>query len=703
MMDGTGGTHLLTGWQSVVGVWSEGMGRICLSGTLVLICALLLMRLLRRAQPGVRCWIGRFAFLKLYLLWLCFATIALPVLPNKSDPDPAKSVFQAGVNSAGRNDRTVTMPLFAYNQSADRAAGPIPSASPRKEGVLGNMPQMLSCLWGIGVLLGLLRIVRQYREATALVRSACPITDAAIQAEFIHVKNVLGLRCNPVLAVSDLTDVPMLFGLFRPTVVLPSAIVTDLVPDACRMILAHELAHVKRHDLSWSFLTGLALVPFFFHPLVWWAHRELRIVQEICCDEQAIRRVAVSTHAYGEVLVQVAASQTSAARDELISVAMAESFTTIQRRLEEMQTFRVNTGWKRRAPAIAAIVGGVALLPWQLAAQTHTQPGSQASAQPKPQKPVQSAEPEQQLEFYRIIKVGNYNLKIADGESIWASKASPEEKERTRAYRLRTADKSDSGTIGDEHLVRPNLDLRLDIDGRNQEDAMLVQGVCDVQSKDDHGRALLSQNAPFRAERAFARPEQEARRRATLALRKEADARSLRTLEGKFVVVNGVVRTLEFAGDDLHPGASKRLGQVSATIDTIQQSGGKVVVYITCIAGQFEPRDPRGLQEDLERSMFGTRAIQAEFVGTDGVVYKNSGGGGSTTTERPLTVGPDGGVHRDSNVAGISTVTSQLSFSFPPIPEGVRPQKIILRVVEQQGENFRVPFKFTDIPLADPI
>jgi hypothetical protein len=224
---------------------------------------------------------------------------------------------------------------------------------------------------------------------------------------------------------------------------------------------------------------------------------------------------------------------------------------------------------------------------------------------------------------------------------------------------LLTADKSASSTIGDEHLVRPNLDLRLDIDGRNQEAALLVQGVCDVQSKDDHGRVLLSQDAPFRAERTFTRPEQEARRRATIALRKEADAKSLKTLEGKFVVVNGVVRTLEFAADELHPGASKRLGQVSATIDTIQQSGGKVV-YITCIAGQFEPRDPVGLQEHLENSMLGRRTMQAEFIGTDGVAYKNSGASESSHRERSISVGTDGVVHRDSTIAGISTFTAPL-------------------------------------------
>jgi hypothetical protein len=54
-------------------------------------------------------------------------------------------------------------------------------------------------------------------------------------------------------------------------------------------------------------------------------------------------------------------------------------------------------------------------------------------------------------------------------------------------------------------------------------------------------------------------------------------------------------------------------------------------------------------------------------------------------------------------VAGRSTVTSQYSFNFPPIPEGIHLQKMILRVVEQQGENFRVPFRFTDIPLAGPL
>ena len=52
--------------------------------------------------------------------------------------------------------------------------------------------------------------------------------------------------------------------------------------------LAHELAHVRRRDYLVRWLEWLACVVFWWNPVVWWAQRNLRAAEEICCDELVI-------------------------------------------------------------------------------------------------------------------------------------------------------------------------------------------------------------------------------------------------------------------------------------------------------------------------------------------------------------------------------------------------------------------------------
>jgi hypothetical protein len=52
-------------------------------------------------------------------------------------------------------------------------------------------------------------------------------------------------------------------------------------------ILAHELAHVRRHDFVVNLLQALVETLFFYHPAVWWLSRRVRLVREMCCDEMA--------------------------------------------------------------------------------------------------------------------------------------------------------------------------------------------------------------------------------------------------------------------------------------------------------------------------------------------------------------------------------------------------------------------------------
>ena len=68
----------------------------------------------------------------------------------------------------------------------------------------------------------------------------------------------------------------------------PAAALTGLTPRQIEFILAHELAHVRRHDYLVNLLQSATEAILFYHPLVWWVSRRIRIEREHCCDDKAV-------------------------------------------------------------------------------------------------------------------------------------------------------------------------------------------------------------------------------------------------------------------------------------------------------------------------------------------------------------------------------------------------------------------------------
>jgi len=105
--------------------------------------------------------------------------------------------------------------------------------------------------------------------------------------------------------VSDRVRVPTALGFFRPAVVLPAWALRDLSADELRVIVLHELAHLRRWDdwtnLAQKFVKAL----FFFHPAVWWIDSRLALEREIACDDMVLEQTA-NARTYAASLVSVA-------------------------------------------------------------------------------------------------------------------------------------------------------------------------------------------------------------------------------------------------------------------------------------------------------------------------------------------------------------------------------------------------------------
>src|SRR5262249_42407630 len=89
------------------------------------------------------------------------------------------------------------------------------------------------------------------------------------------------------LRVSSGDITPMVLGWIKPVVVIPVAAL-KLPLEQLEAVLAHELAHIRRHDFLLNLIQKCIETLLFYHPGVWWLGRRIREERENCCDDLAV-------------------------------------------------------------------------------------------------------------------------------------------------------------------------------------------------------------------------------------------------------------------------------------------------------------------------------------------------------------------------------------------------------------------------------
>ncbi|MEM6699303.1 MAG: M56 family metallopeptidase, partial [Bacteroidota bacterium] len=102
---------------------------------------------------------------------------------------------------------------------------------------------------------------------------------------------------------------PMTFGLFQPKILLP-ANAQNWSQEQLKIVLLHELAHIKRHDYLLHLIGLLTLSIFWFHPLVWLLQKWQQSEREKACDEYVLKQ-GISKTNYAESLVKIARNMLS--------------------------------------------------------------------------------------------------------------------------------------------------------------------------------------------------------------------------------------------------------------------------------------------------------------------------------------------------------------------------------------------------------
>lgn len=149
-----------------------------------------------------------------------------------------------------------------------------------------EMLSTLVILWAAGVLAFSARALGGCAVLWRLRRSARTVPWLATRVAELCRRMRLW---RPVRACeSTLVEVPTAVGWLRPLVLLPPATLLGLSPAQLELVLAHELAHIRRLDHVVALLQALAETLLFYHPLVWWVSHRLRVDREECCDDTAV-------------------------------------------------------------------------------------------------------------------------------------------------------------------------------------------------------------------------------------------------------------------------------------------------------------------------------------------------------------------------------------------------------------------------------
>ncbi len=268
---------------------------IILKVTLVLLLARLALVAMHRASASIR------------HLTIALALGSSLLLPLLSWVLPAWDVVprpaSIGIETTEAGTPVRWQPATETNRRLPASSPVMSQASAPSRGPEGWAEWLVLGWSGIaGALLMLLlgRVLANHRA----VRRAEPIVDEDWLGLLAATRRQLGVWTQVELRRRSNRAMPLVWGLFHPTVLLPNDC-DSWSPGRRRAVLAHELGHVVQRDIYLALISHLACAVHWFNPLVWWLQRRLTLERELACDQLVVDH-GVPSAIYADHLLETA-------------------------------------------------------------------------------------------------------------------------------------------------------------------------------------------------------------------------------------------------------------------------------------------------------------------------------------------------------------------------------------------------------------
>ena len=241
-----------------------------------------------------------------------------------------------------------------------------------------TLRDVLIGIWVLGTSVFFIALVHRARRFHQFVRRA-PDADEAIQTVARAIAERYGLPALPRIRVAK-GDFPPLLWIVpgSASIVLPQKLIASLGPNAIRNFLAHELAHFARRDHWVRLCESVVLGVFWWHPLAWWAKRQLQHAEELCCDAWVLWAYPKSQAEYARTLLATL-DYLSAGRAALPPLASGLGRSNLIRRRFEMILHHQSPRRLSAHGTWATAFFGLAILPWSTSTLAHPDSTPQSS------------------------------------------------------------------------------------------------------------------------------------------------------------------------------------------------------------------------------------------------------------------------------------------------------------------------------------
>ena len=300
-----------------------------LRSTLVLVVALAALGILRRRSAAVR-----HIVLAAGIFCAAAAPLLSPIVPSWGPVTPVAS----------------TAVLVTLTEEPPAVGGVV---VPRRATI--GLSEALVWVWASGASCGLLMLAAGLFQLRRIARRSAPASQAWVRAA-ADLRRALRLRRDVTLLQTASPSLLVTWGVARPAVFLPAA-AASWTRERVRIVLAHELAHVRRAD--WAVQVGAMVVRslLWFNPLVWIACRRLADESEQACDDQVLA-LGIAGASYADHLVELARVFRSSGRSGVFAFpapAIAKP-SSLERRVRAMLQLGLNRSPLSRTAIAAAVV-----------------------------------------------------------------------------------------------------------------------------------------------------------------------------------------------------------------------------------------------------------------------------------------------------------------------------------------------------------
>lgn len=205
-----------------------------------------------------------------------------------------------------------------------------------------DLLQIAGIFWILGVFLTAVYRICTYKSFARRINAGCiSVTDRRILSKAAEIQTRLGIIKEVPLYENTDVKIPMLIGLRKPYIVLPSKLLAEMDgrENDIRLILHHELIHYKRRDIWYKWLFQAVLCVHWFNPLLYLFNRKFNVDCELSCDEVVMTLLSEEgRRIYGNVLLDVAernlSEETFTVHRNVPAMTLLEEKGTLKERLQ---------------------------------------------------------------------------------------------------------------------------------------------------------------------------------------------------------------------------------------------------------------------------------------------------------------------------------------------------------------------------------